>query len=331
MGLAVVLSACSGSSGDSGTATTTRPATTRPAPSTTTAPSTTSRPAATGTAGCGKAPDVAPVATTRPGDVEQTFDSKGVERIYRLAVPPNYDPDVPTPLILNLHGSGSNALEASSYGDLPRQAAKRGMLVVAPQAIDGKWELAGKGTDGDFLIGLLDDLESRYCIDRDRVHIVGMSLGAWKAAATACAYSDRFASVALVTVEVFPGRCGPMPVVAFHGTGDHVVPYGPGADPGVTVTGSNARLPGALGNIAKWASNGGCDPKPKITDIGTDVVLRTYSGCDDGVDVELYTIKGGDHTWPGADIDISGRSGGTTQTIAATKIALDWFEAHPHP
>jgi polyhydroxybutyrate depolymerase len=43
-------------------------------------------------------------------------------------------------------------------------------------------------------------------------------------------------------------------------------------------------------------------------------------------DVELYTIFGGDHTWPGADIAI----GPTTPTVDATRLALDFFEAHPH-
>lgn len=319
--LGLVASACSGSS-DAARSTTTTAA---PDPS---ASTTSTTAVGRGTDGCGTDPDVEPIATSRPGDVEQTFDSGGQERIYRLAVPTDYDPDQPTPLVLNLHGSGSNALQASAYGDVPRVGTHRGMIVVAPQAIDGRWELAGQGTDGDFLMALVDDIESRYCIDQDRVHIVGMSLGAWKAAATACAFPGRFASAVLVTVEVFPGRCDPIPVLAFHGTADRTVPYGEGADPGVTVTGSNAGLPGALDNIAAWADNGGCDAEPTLEEIGDDVVARTYGGCDPGIDVELYTIQGGGHTWPGADVDIAG-PGQTTQTIDATELAFDWMEAHP--
>ena len=320
VGALLALGACSGSSSPSADAS--RATTTAPARSTTTAP------AAEGTAGCGRDPDVATIAATRPGDVEQTISSGGEDRIYRLAVPADYDPETPVPLVLNLHGSGSNALQASAYGDVPRAGTDRGMIVVAPQAIDGRWELGGTGRDGDFLMALVDDIEQRYCIDEDRVHIVGMSLGAWKAAATACANPGRFASAVLVTVEVFPGTCDPLPVLAFHGTADRTVPYGEGADPGVTVVGSNARLPGALHNIAEWADNGGCDPEPALREVGDDVVLRTYAGCDPGVDVELYTIQGGGHTWPGADLDIAEPSL-TTHTIDATALALDWMEAHP--
>lgn len=278
-------------------------------------------------AGCGLEPDVARIGPEGPGDVARTFPSGGVDRTYRLAVPTDYDPDQPAPLVVNLHGSGSNALQASVYGDVPRAGTDRGMVVVAPEAIDGRWELGGEGADGTFLIDVVDDLTARYCIDLDRIHLIGMSLGAWKAAATACAFAGRFASVALVTVEVFPGTCDPLPVIAFHGTADPVVAYGEGGTVDDADT-PNAGLPGTLDNIAAWADNGGCDPEPERSELGDDVTLRRYTGCDEGVGVELYTIDGGGHTWPGSEV-IIGPASMTTDTIDATALALDWFEAHP--
>jgi polyhydroxybutyrate depolymerase len=276
-------------------------------------------------AGCGTEPDVARIDPDEaPGDVEQPFTSGGVERVYRLGVPATYDPAEAAPLIVNLHGSGSNAVQASAYSDLPRRAADRGMVTVAPEAIGGQWELAGEGSDGDFLAALVDDLEGRYCIDRNRVHLAGMSLGAWKAAATACSFDGRFASLGLVTVEVFPGDCDPISVVAFHGRADFTVPYGEGGT--VDPSGSpNEGVTGTLANIASWAENAGCDAEPAVERIGDDVEDRRYEGCDLGLDVELYTIDEGGHTWPGSAIEI----GATTQTIDATDLILDWFEAHP--
>lgn len=294
------------------------------ATSTTDTSTTEASPPVDASAGCGLPPDVEPVGEDLPGDVEQTFTSGGVERIYRLGVPEAYDPDVAVPLVVNLHGSGSDAIQASAYGDVPRRAAERGMVTVAPQAIAGQWELSGDGADGDFITGLVDDVESRYCIDRAQVHLVGMSLGAWKAAVTACTFPGRFASAALVTVEVFPGECDPLPVVAFHGTADPVVAYGEGGSVDDADT-PNAGLPGARDNIAAWADSGGCDPEPEVESIGDDVELWSYPGCAVGVDVELYTISGGGHTWPGSEIEI----GPTTATIDATALILDWFEAHP--
>lgn len=278
-----------------------------------------------GSVGCGTDPDVEPVGEDPPGDVALTFASGGSERIYRLGVPRTYAPDRPAPLILNLHGSGSNAVEQAIYSDLPRRGAERGFLTVTPEAIGGKWELPAQGPDDEFLMSLLDDVERRYCIDLDRVHAVGMSLGAWKSAVTACAHPDRFASVALVTVEVHPPGCGPVAVVAFHGTADETVPYGEGSDPGIVVEGANAGLPGSRDNIASWAAAAGCSAEPDVRRIGPDVELRAYPGCDQGIDVELYTVEGGGHSWPGAVVTIAP----TTQTIDATELSLDWFEAHP--
>jgi polyhydroxybutyrate depolymerase len=293
--------------------------------STTAAATSTTLPAS---AGCAKAPDVATLSTETPGDVAATFVAGDVVRAYRLAVPPSYDPDQPSPLIMNLHGSGSNSLQASVYGDVPRSAAERGMLVVTPEALEGRWELGGTGADADFLIALLDDVAERYCVDPDRVHLMGMSLGAWKAAATACSFPGRFASLALVTVEVFPGSCEPMPVIAFHGTADPTVAYGPGGGTVDDADTRNAGLPGALTNIAAWAESGGCDPEPADTTVGDDVRVRRFGGCDDGVGVELFTVVGGGHRWPGADVDL-GDPSLTTETIDATELSLDWFDAHP--
>lgn len=254
--------------------------------------------------------------------MERTIEVDGTERLYRLGVPAGYDPDDPTPLVFNLHGSGSNAKEASLYGQVPQEASKRGFITVAPEAIDGKWELGDSGADRDFLVSLLKDVEGRYCVDTNRVHIIGMSLGAWKAAVTACTVPDTFASAALVTVEVRLDPCPPVPVVAFHGTADPTVPYGEGSGHDFPDS-PNAGLPGTRDNIANWAKGNGCDPEPDEKKIGDDVKRWTYRNCT--ADVVLYTIIGGGHTWPGADIDI----GPTTQTINATQIAFDWFEAHP--
>lgn len=245
-----------------------------------------------------------------------------VARTYRLGVPVKYDQNVPAPLVLNLHGAGSSGTQASIYGGFTVAATGRGIITVAPSAINGKWQLAGHGADNDFLTELIDDLKSRYCVDLNRVFVIGMSLGAWKAAVTACGAPETFAAAVLVTVEVHPPSCKPLPVVAFHGTADAAVPYGEGS--GYEFPNSpNANLPGTRTNIANWADGNNCDPAPKKTTIGDDVEKWTYTNC--AADVVLYTVIGGGHTWPGSDIKI----GATTQTIDATQIALDWFAAHP--
>lgn len=316
--LALLLPACGGSEGRDEAS----PSTSTPATSSSKVGSAGPGAAAPSSPGCGRRADVRAVRGAPPGDVERRFRSGGTQRVYRLGVPPGYDPDRPTPLVMNLHGSGSNALQASLYGRVPEEGAKRGMITVAPEAIDGRWQLGAEGTDRDFLVALLDDLESRYCIDTDRVHLIGMSLGAWKAAVTGCTVPDTFASVALVTVEVHPDGCPPLPMVAFHGTADPTVPYGEGSGHEYPDS-PNAGLPGTRDNIARWAQGNGCDPRPDVKRIGDDVERWSYRNCT--ADVVLYTVFEAGHTWPGAKI----RVGPTTRTIDATEISFDWFEAHP--
>jgi polyhydroxybutyrate depolymerase len=311
----LALAACSSSA---------KHAATTPATSATTTTTAPAAPAVRASSGCGTEPRVG-ATHDATGDVALTFDVGGQRRAYRFGVPASYSENTPAPLILNLHGSGSNAIQQSVYSRLPVEGEKRGYVVVTPDAVDAKWQISGSGPDDRFLTALLDDVGRNYCIDLDRVYGAGISLGAWKTAITACTHPDRFAAIALVAVEVAPAKCA-MPVVAFHGTADHIVPYGEGADPGVVVTGPNAGLPGARVNMQNWAKNGGCSTRKQVEKIGTDVEHWIYPGCRSGVDVEFYSIVHGDHTWPGSPINVIGR---TTRTIDATKIALDWFAAHP--
>lgn len=323
LALAAAVGACAGDDGDGDTAADT-PATTEPA--TTAAPATgDGEPATTGTDGCGKEPPVPVDPDAEPVDVPQTIDVGGQQRTYLLTVPPGYDPDVPTPVVLSLHGATMNAQAMSAYSRLATRGAERGFIVATPDAVDGMWELAGAGPDDDFLMALLDHLEASFCVDPDRIHAAGISLGSWKATITACTHPERFASLALVAEEVAVEGCA-LPVVAFHGTGDDVVPYGEGADPGVVVNGPNAGLPGVEVNMPMWARNNGCATEPVVERVGDDVERWEYPDCSPGAGVAFYSILHGGHTWPGSPIELPAK---TTRTIDATEIALDWFGAHP--
>ena len=210
-----VASACSGGGSEEGSARGGNPT------DSAATPSSSATPTGTPSTGCGTLPATESVEAP-PGDAVVTLG----DRSYRLGIPADYDRDRPVPLVMNLHGSGSNALEQTTYSEMAARAGERGWITVTPDAIGGKWELAPTGADDEFLTAVFDQVTAGYCVDLDRVHLTGMSLGAWKAAATACAHADRFASIALVTVEVHPSDCPPMSVVAFHGTADTVVPYG---------------------------------------------------------------------------------------------------------
>ena len=289
-------------------------------------PPTAAAPPVIGT-GCGRAPSPGPTSGATFGDVPQTLVVDGISRSYRLAVPEHYRPGVATPLILLFHGSGSNAVQQSAYSALPARGAAAGYLVATPDAVDGNWVLAAPGaasSDQKFVTALIGDLGSRYCVDRDRVYAAGISLGSQFAALMACNPRNHIAAVGLVAAEYLIRPCpGPVPVLAFHGTADPVVPYADGATgrsvPGVPVVGVQR-------NMSAWARLDGCRPTPRVGHPAEAIVRQSWSGCRAGSSVTLYTVVGGGHTWPGSPIVLSAAAvGPTTEAISATALMLSFF------
>lgn len=312
--------ACSDdASGDRAATPTSRPAETAP----------TTEPARTVAA---EADCPAPAATAPEGVA--TLTSGGVDRRYRVSVPEDLDPKRPTPVIVDLHGSGSDMEQQFVYSQLAARGPERGYVVVTPEGTGSPrgWALSGEGDDA-FVADLLGEVGEAVCVDERRVFATGISNGAAYSALVACRQPYRFAGVGLVAASVGPIGCPPRvrpTVVAFHGTDDAIVPYGGGA---VASEGSNGLdAPGAEDAIAEWADHDGCDSRPGRERVGSDVEVIAWAGCAGGATVSLHRVEGGGHTWPGAiDVRTLGLThlGATTQTVSATDVILDTFDAAP--
>lgn len=281
------------------------------APSATTAP-----PSAT-------SPSAAPFQVAGPGRYEGELVSGGLLRRFVLVVPES----VPTwaPLVLAFHGFAGSPAALEETSGLTRLAQRRGFVLVYPEASGHPraWQADPRLGDRDvrFVRDLVSLLTGRVSIDPSRVYAAGLSNGGGMAARLACDAADLFAAVATVAGAYPTGACDPeraVPVVAFHGTADPIVPYG----------GWGILLPPVEGWAAGWAERDGCDPSAEVRVIGDDVTSRTWGGCRDQAQVVLYTIAGGGHGWPG-----SGRTGwgGSTDTIDASALAWEFFALHPRP
>lgn len=149
-----------------------------------------------------------------------------------VALPAHYadDADRRWPLVLFLHGSGErgNELERVKTNGLPKElAAGREVpaVVLSPQCpADARWET-------DLMVAalhaLLDDAMTRYRIDPDRVYVTGLSMGGAGTWAVAAEQPARFAAIAPVCGRVDPAlavRLRRVPVWAFHGAQDDIVP-----------------------------------------------------------------------------------------------------------
>ena len=276
-------------------------------------------------------------------NVSGSFVHDEETREYIVYLPDAYSPGTALPLVINLHGFGSNSSEQRLYSGMNLVAETEGFIVVYPQGLPrqavfggfgNSWD-AGFGTDVDdvgFLSALIDRLWTDYGIDLSRVYATGMSNGGYMSYELACSLSDRIAAVASVTgsmtLETFdncdPQR--PVPVLQFHGTADPVVAY----------NGIPFFSKGIEEVIDYWVTFNGCPAPADTTQIddsapndGSTVALLAYDDCAAGTDVEFYKIFGGGHTWPGA-FPIPG-AGSTNQDIQASPLIWAFFDRYTHP
>jgi polyhydroxybutyrate depolymerase len=281
-----------------------------------------------------------------PGDHFRSVKVDGQERSYHLHIPPQYDANKPTPVILAFHGGGTNApIMALSCG-LTTKADDAGFIVVYPNGTgEGNlmlvWNSGGfrdpnarnRPDDVAFVEALLNDLATVANVDSKRVYATGMSNGGMMCYRLAAELSDRIAAIAPVSGTMSVNRCRPkrpVAVIHFHGTADKRVPFdGPDER-----TGRFLSFKSVKETIRFWARLDGCPRKPEITDLpdsaddGTTVKRTVYGPGKEGVEVIHYTIEGGGHTWPGRQWPVPWL-GNTSRDISATDLIWEFFQKHP--
>jgi polyhydroxybutyrate depolymerase len=182
--------------------------------------------------------------------------------------------------------------------------------------------------DVRFISDLIDTLKASYNIDATRIYANGLSNGGGMSFVLSCTLSDRIAAVGMVAAaQTSSWRwCTderPVPMIAFHGTADPVVPYNGGAS-----WISPRPFPGTPMWAARWAKRNRCGDNPLESTAAVDVSQREYTNCADGASVVLYTIHGGGHTWPGGMELPEWFVGRTTRTINATELMWAFFSEH---
>lgn len=162
-----------------------------------------------------------------------------------------------------------------------------------------------------------------------------MSNGGGLSTVLACS-TDRFAAIAPVAGANLAAGCqpsAPVGISAVHGDADIVVAY----DSPI------ATVPDA---VAAFAVAAGCADEPVVSQPFPDIEVTAWEGCGQTT-VELTTVLGGGHTWPGRDlVDEIGAEGiaavagargmtseqllailgGMTTNVDPTQRALDHFD-----
>jgi len=184
--------------------------------------------------GCGQTEKINmasnPVLThgQHPQVFEKTI-TKTLSCKYLLFLPESYGKKKQDwPILLFLHGlgqSGDDVNKVKVHGPPKIVETQKDFLfiLVSPQCPEGKWW----PNETEVLINLLDEITSRYDVDTKRVYLTGLSMGGYGTWALAAEYPERFAAIAPICGggnRILSFRLKDVPVWAFHGAKDRVVP-----------------------------------------------------------------------------------------------------------
>jgi polyhydroxybutyrate depolymerase len=280
---------------------------------------------------------------TAPGVHSRLFVSGRVVRSYLLNIPNNYTNTVPAPLAFILHGHEQTAASfAALHPDLAAAAQSAGMILVFPQSTDDEhgtgWNNFDPALgehyvdDAQFILELLEYLDTAFYIDRQRVFVAGFSNGGQMVHYLAARTTNTFAAYAAVAASIGGSKGGtnivyvapplePNSILIVNATNDCGRPFWGG------INDNGSLQPAALEAVDHWTSNNIClnapivvtnfyvinstnrpnfdrdcpdfHPAPNV--LLTNYVLRTtWLGCTSWVEVAFVELTDGGHLWPDA-------------------------------
>src|SRR5438105_4052265 len=176
----------------------------------------------------------------------RSFAGDGLTLPYRLLVPRHYDPRRAYPLVLFLHGAGARGIDNQkplAQGVLPwahELQVQRPAFLVVPQCpeglqwVDTPWSAGSYALDSvpiskplATVMQLVAALRREFNVDSRRILVTGLSMGGFGTWDLVMRYPDVFAGAMPVCGGGDPTRARQLvrvPVWAFHGSADPVVP-----------------------------------------------------------------------------------------------------------
>ena len=302
--------------------------------------------------GCGTASDA--VGTNQ--DVMEVGD---LTRSWYAHIPPAHDGQTPLPLVIQLHGNGSDASFMADFTGLDALGDEKGFVTVTPEGrgqvqrwvyeFDERgWDVTPANPDVVFIGALIDRLGEQLCLDLARVYVTGISNGGQAATALACVLDERIAAVAPVAGIVDSGEASntvrPVPMLAFYGQEDPIALFDGGLAPFVATSPTEAGVPlgdlamavafegPVIERVAGIAKRYGCDPGPS-TEMLAEHVERIGYACPPGADVALVVATDGGHAWPGAPLppQMEAVQGQVNMEVDASRMMWDFFTQHALP
>jgi len=272
-----------------------------------------------------------------------TFD--GVARNFIVYLPSGYNNSGKMPLIFAIHGGSGTPEGMINIANFKTIADRDKVVLVYPEGVQKNWN-DGRPTapnqlginDVGFFNQMCDYMINNYSVDAKKIYATGISNGGFMSTRLGCELSNRIAAIAVnaATIEATtiapnckPNR--PVPALYIHGTTDPLVPFLGGQ---ITAGGTaGGTILSHFQVIEKWVALNGCNSTPTITDLpdisndGTSIKQRVYSGGTNGSEVVSYVIMNGGHTWPqGYQYLNEAIIGKTSQDMNACEVIWTFFK-----
>ena len=243
-----------------------------------------------------------------------TVKAGKTERRYWVYAPRDWDKSEPIPMVMALHGYKDNPRLFGLYTGFANIAEKEGFLLVLPEGTqapgafgarswnaeiccDYAWE---QGVDDIAMLDqVMEDVTSKYRIDKERRYITGFSNGAMMAEHYIATRPEAFSGAAFVAAafsiekHTIQTPIEGMNVLMINGQLDRSVPVDGGR---AENNGTNWSTRQEMVDV--WAKAAGCERSK--TSSTEEYDTERFIGCEGGkvVEARLYHQLG--HTWPGA-------------------------------
>lgn len=196
--------------------------------------------------------------TPAPPDADRiqirTYDFKeaGKKVEYALFVPTSYDAAKPSPMVVLLHGLGSNPPQVIRYQGIVEEAEKHGYIVVAPYGYNerGWYGSRGPGIPRRFrrkrdepsadpenlgelsekdVFNVLALIRNEFIVDSDRIYLMGHSMGGGGTFYLGMKRPDLWAGLAPMSPAVYGNpdelkAVQHLQFIVIHGDSDRLVP-----------------------------------------------------------------------------------------------------------
>ncbi len=176
--------------------------------------------------------------------ITQEVNNQTLTREYIIYTPSSYDPNLPTPLLINMHGFGdcanSYAQSIGEFYELNKLADDENFIIAFPQGAyrpekeDTYWEpgdnLINNIFDNDvyFLDQMINEIGTEFNLDSHNIFACGYSNGGMMAYSLACNRSEIYKGIGIMSGTMLDEDCSldnSVPIIKFHGIEDEVLPY----------------------------------------------------------------------------------------------------------